>query len=376
MNPSIKNRLIYRLIESESVKKRFRRIDTLFYRMDVRRRFDYDNSRLSRLPQEDLTDDEYERAKKLWPLFCLDSFKFYKAFCGYFDEHFVPNDYYDMAEHVFNLRWASYFLQHKCNLKYVVPSTYRPESILQKIDGHYVFEDNREISESEARGILLDFPQFVRKVALGIGGGRGVMKVVWSDVEDKKSALDELLKGNDIIFQKVIEQDDFIAQFNPDSVNTYRLLTLNINGCCTVLSSFLRMGAKGSFVDNLCSGGGVLVGINSEGEINDFGVNKEYKKIYQAPTGLKFKGIGIPNWQRVKESVVDYHRNIPQANLIGWDIAIDKNGTPIVVEINLDSAAVEAHQIFNGPVFGERFDEVRDYIRNRIPMLRHSMITY
>ena len=275
-----------------------------------------------------------------------------------------------------NLRWASFFLQHKCNLKYIIPECNRPKTILQKIDGHYVFEDNKEITHEEAINLLRKKDLFMCKIALGSGGGHGVHKVCLSREKNSNELLDEMLKPEDLIFQEVIQQSVFMSSLNPDSVNTFRLLTLNINGICTVLSSFVRMGAKGSYVDNLCSGGGALVGINQEGCLNEFGIRKDYSKCYETPTGISFKKLEVPNWEGIKEKIIRFHKQIPYANMIGWDVTIDKDGEPIVIEINLDSAEIEAHQIFNGPVFGERFDEVRQYIERKKPLLRHAMITY
>jgi len=91
---------------------------------------------------------------------------------------------------------------------------------------------------------------------------------------------------------------------------------------------------------------------------------------------LTFEGLSVPSWESIKETVVGFHRRIPFANLIGWDVAMAKDGTPIVIEINLDNAEVEAHQIFNGPVFGERLNEVKKYIEDKKPLLRHAMVTY
>lgn len=304
------------------------------------------------------------------------SYEFYKAFGCEFNPYVVPNDYYDFAEHVLNLRWAAFFLQHKCNLKYIIPERNRPKTIVQKIDGHYVFEDNREISQKEAIEILEDKDCFICKVALGSGGGRGVRKVCLSNEPNKKEYLTELLQPEDLLFQEIIAQSNFMSNLNPDSVNTFRLLTLNINGKCTVLSSFVRMGAKGSFVDNLCTGGGALVGVNQEGVLSEFGIRKDYSKCYETSTGLKFADIIVPRWQEIKEKVMVFHRRIPHANLIGWDITLDKENEPIVIEINLDSAEIEAHQVFNGPVFGDRLEEVKQYIERKKPLLRHAMITY
>lgn len=353
-------------------------IDKVAYKYDLKHRAEKSNARGSRYGGAALTKEEKAQIKKIWGEWGGNyaSYGFYKKFCGSFNPYFVPDDYYDFAEHVFNLRWAAFFLQHKCHLKYILPKQNRAEVILQKIDGHIVLEDNTEISKQEAIEILKRHSVFVAKIARGTGGGKGVQKIVMDGIQDKDSFLDELLSPIDTEFEKIVEQNDFLAQFNPDSVNTIRFITLNINERCTVLSAFLRMGAKGSFVDNLSGGHGVLVGINDEGYLNEFGVDKYFDKKYKSPTEIPFKGERIPNYWGIKQQIVDFHRKIPFANLIGWDVTIDKESNPIVIEINLDTAVIEAHQVFNGPVFGDRLKEVMEYINYRRPLLRHQMITY
>ena len=355
---------------------KYKTIDNIAYRFDIKHRLEHANSRVVRKSRIKLSAEEEKAFNSNWAGWNVISYEFYKGFGLEFNPQFVPNDYYDYAEHVLNLRWAALFLQHKCNLKYIIPERNRPRTILQKIDGHYVFEDNQEISLEQAKEILKAKDGFICKVALGSGGGHGVRKVWLSKEANMDVFLGQLLKPEDLIFQEIISQSDFMSSLNPDSVNTFRLLTLNINGECSVLSSFVRMGAKGSFVDNLAAGGGALVGLNHEGFLSEFGIRKDYSKCYDTPTGLPFKGLQVPNWDKIKKRVVGFHQHIPHANLIGWDIAIDKEDEPIVIEINLDRAEIEAHQIFNGPVFGNRFDEVRQYIERKKPLLRHAMIIW
>ena len=354
----------------------YAKFDRFAYRMDMIKRRRRANHRVMKKQREALTSQEKLMFENMWRGWRPESTEFYKAFCGRFDEKYVPNDYYDFAEHVLNLRWGAFFLQHKCCLKYIVPEENRPHTIVQKIDGHYVHEDNTEITIEEAKELLRSRETFICKTALGSGGGKGVQRICLSEEKDPEGLLDAIMKPADLIFQDVIVQDAFMAGFNADSVNTFRLLTLNINGYCSVLSSFIRMGSKGSFVDNLSTGGGVLVGVSNDGAINQFGIRKDYSKAYMAPSGLTFEGLSVPSWENIKETVVGFHRRIPFANLIGWDVAMAKDGTPIVIEINLDNAEVEAHQIFNGPVFGERLNEVKKYIENKKPLLRHAMVTY
>ncbi len=363
MKPSIKTRL-------------YDRTNKYIYAWNLNVRNEKANSRVWRLPCVQLSKKEQTLFENTWKGCDSDSYSFYKAFGCKLDFDLVPNDYYQWAEHVLNLRWATFFLQHKCNLKYIIPEKNRPKTILQKIDGHYVSEDNTEMSKDEAKKLLEGRDEFICKVAMGTGGGRGVQKICLNKQTDSSLTIEQLLKPEDLIFQEVLSQNEFLASLNPDSVNTFRLLTLNINENCTVLSSLVRMGAKGSFVDNLCSGGGALVGISQDGKLSDFGIRKDYSKCYETPTGIPFKGMQVPDWDYIKKTVVEFHQHIPYANLIGWDITIDKNGELIVIEINLDGAEIEAHQIFNGPVFGARLDEVRKYIEKKKPLLRHAMITY
>lgn len=353
------------------------RIDRFALRSDLQRRSEWANNRSLKLGQTKLTSEEIEKVKEVWGRdVCQMPFQAYKNFCGIFNPYYVPDDYYDYAEHVFNLRWAAFFLQHKSNLKLIIPSENRAKVLLQKIDGHFVNEDNIEITSSEAKLILSNCPEFMAKVARGTGGGKGVQKIVWDNVSDKESVLNEIMKPIDMEYEYVLRQNDFMSVFNPDSVNTFRFVTLNINEKCTVLSAFLRMGNKGAYVDNLSGGGGVLVGINQEGYLSEFGIDKHFNKKFESPTGVVFKGIKVPNYEKIKEQIISFQQRIPYANLIGWDVTLDENDNVVVIEVNLDSAVVEAHQIFNGPIFGDRFEEVTSYIESRKPLLKHQMIIY
>lgn len=355
---------------------KFAIFDRFAYRLYGIRRKNHANGRVAKRSQlVELSREEKASFKSVWGDCSPLSHEFYKGFGLPFDVHYVPNDYYDFAEHVLNLRWGAMFLQHKSNLKFIVPVSHRPNTFLHKIDGRYYLDDNTEISLDEAKCILKEKESFIRKIALGSGGGHGVIRVSWDTVTDPDGLLEKLLKPADLVFQDIIQQSSFLESFNPDSVNTFRLLTLNLNGRCTLLSSFFRMGAKGSRVDNLCAGG-ILVGISQEGALYDYGVTKDYLKYSESPTGKEFQGVIIPHWNRIKQEVLDLHRQIPYAHLIGWDITMNQDNQVIVIEINLDGAEIEAHQVFNGPVFGDRFDEIREYINEKKPKLRHAMITF
>lgn len=313
-----------------------------------------------------LSTEEYKLLKQYWQgdlsYNRIIAYEFYKSF-DIFNPKLIPNDIYANAERLLNPFRYSLFAQHKCCLKYFLPSDYRPKTILQNIDNHFLDKDDNVITLSQAIAIAEQYDSFMIKIAAGSGGGRGVRKVYKG--EDIAAIFTDY--GKDFICQEILKEHATLARFNPECINTIRVLSLNINDKFDVLSSFVRMGGKGSIVDNLHTerGGGCLVGIDQNGKLASFGINKNYKKVAMSPMNEYFDGMTIEGYDEVKSFIKDCHQiHFPFANLIGWDVIIDENGKPIIIEINLDSADIAAHQIFNGPIFGERTEEVLQYIKN------------
>ncbi len=334
------------------------------YRMHTHNKF---------IPMENsakLTSDEIRCLKQFWGKDYNQGkkrcYEFYKGTCGVFDEKFIPNDYYFLVECIANKSWSSTFLQHKCCLKYFISEQYRPTTILQGINGYLLDNNDNYLTPNDAIELLCGYESFVYKPSLNTGGGDGVKKINLNETNKKNTQFwKELFSKKDFIIQEIIKQSDEMSSYNPDSVNTIRMLTLNLNNHQTLLSSFIRMGQKGSFTDNV-SGNGCLVGINHEGILYPYGLTENYEKILQSPNGYKFERKKFIHYDAIKSTVLKLHTNFPSAALIAWDIALNEANAPIVIEINLGMGRVSTHQILNGPVFGERTLEVMDYIRANI----------
>lgn len=352
--------LLYRSVSANFL---YFMIKQLLVSILVKKRAHSQNKSLQRKTNKKLSRSEKQEVAAHWGTLnsgAINCFQFYKSF-GVFNPKLVPNDIYANAERLLNPFRYSLFAQHKCCLKYFLPAEYRPKTILQNIDNHYLDKNDKVITLSQAVSIAEQYDCFMIKIAAGSGGGRGIRKVYKG--EDIASIFADYHK--DFICQEVLKEHQTLAQFNPECINTIRLLSLNINDRCDVLSAFVRMGGKGSIVDNLHSekGGGCLVGINPEGKLAPFGINKVYKVVKETPMGDSFDGLQIEHYDEIVDFIKNCHQKyFPFANLIGWDVIIDESAHPIVIEINLDSADIAAHQIFNGPVFGERTDEVLEYM--------------
>lgn len=107
---------------------------------------------------------------------------------------------------------------------------------------------------------------------------------------------------------------------NSDLMNTIRLLTLNDNGSCTALGSFVRMGVNGSFYDNLNSGGVALMGVEDDEKKHEYSIKKEYSMFFCDTFQLPFQRKGctlIKKHQRKNHQISSAH-SACQSNRLGY----------------------------------------------------------
>jgi hypothetical protein len=328
--------------------------------------------RLNGLRKVELTAQEKQKIDNLWKDVKTDKaylwHRFYKAHLGYFDERFVPTDIYALFfERRLNPQLFSSFLQHKGMLHHFIPAENRPDTIVSNINANLFDENNVQITIDVAMEKLLSFDRFIIKPSINSGGGKNVQLINLENL-DKNVALNHIkglfLKyGNDFICQKVIQQNEEFERFNPDSINSIRIVTLNINNTISVLTSFIRIGDIGQIVDNVTSGG-MFIGIKPNGFLYSYASNYKWEKVFKSPTGIIFEGIHIKNFEKIKNTVLYFHKLIPFASMIAWDISVDNYDRVIVIEINLDSVDSVPEQFFNGPLFGNRTEEVIEYCLN------------
>ena len=181
---------------------------------------------------------------------------------------------------------------------------------------------------------------FVKRYTGGEASGVFVFKKkgdVFYDGDNPVSAryIREKYQDEKFFFEQKINQSILTKKFNPDSVNTIRVLATSHNGTIKLLSATARFGRKGSFIDNAACGG-VSVAIDLEtGTFADYGVLMySPKKYYEHPySSVKFSGNVIDCWDKVLEVANRTLELFPPYCTVGFDIAITETG-PLVVELN------------------------------------------
>ena len=150
-----------------------------------------------------------------------------------------------------------------------------------------------------------------------------------SSTSDIWEYIQKLHRG--VVIEEVIVQDESLAAFNQSSVNTLRIQTANYgNGTIDVLWPCLRMGRKGSIVDNAGAGG-----IFSAIDVNTgktIAAMDELRHAWTVHPDSKKDLIGftIPRWQEAVALAKELARKLPDAGFVAWDLALTKRGWVMV----------------------------------------------
>ncbi len=234
----------------------------------------------------------------------------------------------------------------------------RPNEIVRNVSGVFLDERNNIIDRFIAvQKILQQSNPVVFKKSIDSCGGKNIKKI---DVKDSNliNQTFDLFK-EDFVVQEFLVQSKQTARFNPTSLNTFRVLSLLLNGKFSILGVWLRCGTYGSVVDNLTSGG-MAACVFPDGKMS-YGINLDVPKIERSPTGLRFEDCQIEHFDRIVKLAEELHKRIPSMSMVGWDFALDINDEPVFIEANYIRPDTLPWQMTQGPIFGDRLQEVLDF---------------
>lgn len=249
-----------------------------------------------------------------------------------------------------------------------------PDTFLRKIRGGYYTSDYQTISllnDEILNNLLNNSTKIIIKPATGTNSGRGVELFtknetgIWQSHETGLTLTTEYLESlpDDIIIQECIKQHPFMAQFNPTSVNTIRIATYRSvkDDKVHILSSVIRMGAVGAFVDNLHMGGH-MVRVNPDGTLADFCIN-QYAERAASHNGIDFSKsvLKVPGWDDIVDFAKRNASRLHHTRLVQHDIMIDQNGKPRYIEFNTIGFSMWIAQMTGTPALGMYTDEIREY---------------
>lgn len=199
-----------------------------------------------------------------------------------------------------------------------------------KKNGLYFKRDACLLSGAKDRDAFISFTdKHNRFIAKPNTGSFGANTGIW-DVKEKgqEVVFNELTSGRTTwILEELIEQTPEMGQFNPDSVNSVRIPTFKTKNGYEIFGTFMRMGRKGSVVDN-AGAGGIFVRVDeTTGRIISDGYTEHGEVFERHPDShVTFKGFQIPRWMELRELAVKCHKELQGHKYIGWDFALTIKG--------------------------------------------------
>lgn len=327
------------------------------------------NALLSRFPIN-LTRKEMNEVDSMWGFFPVSRKWIYqyastfKATRG-FDKRYVPSCCcYPYIIRSLNHTKDYEILEHKGLTNLYLKDIRQPFAPLRSIYGVYYDSDFRMLSNNECVDYLSEInktEELIVKPATHSSCGRNISFI---PADSSKQTIKEILSiyNIDIVIQTLVKQSHKTAILNPTSVNTFRISTLNLNGNISVVSALIKAGGKGNRVDNVGGGhGGLMVGLNSSGSI----ITESFSAIGES-VEIAINDIPQFNISKINNFAINACKMFPQLGLVGWDIALDENDEPIMIEANLHWPGITVEQLVGGPFFSERTDEVLEFVRHSI----------
>lgn len=268
------------------------------------------------------------------PLYCHE---YFYSRTGFFTKEYVPNNLYhvDLVPRA-NIHRLQGPLGDKNMCDFLFPGENIAHSILKNMNGYYYFE-GEPVSKDEAIRLCKNLERVIIKPSKE-SKGHGVQVFSAKDGvtnlggKTVASLFEEYKK--DFLIQEVVKQHKDMAALNPTSVNTMRILSYRSDMEVLIVYSVVRIGRKGSVIDNQCAGG-ISTTIDKDGRLGKdaFG-GYSADNIQMTDSGVVLEGYQLPSYNKAIEMVKRLHLKLPFFNLVGWDVAIQEDGEPVLIEFN------------------------------------------
>ncbi len=231
-----------------------------------------------------------------------------------------------------------------------------PKTVVRNINGIFLDENYKPITKEQLKAIIDSYECVIVKPSIENGFGKSVKLY-------KNGEYDNIFSDfkKDYLIQERLRQHASVSALNESSVNVVRVVSLSLNGVVSPVNYALRCGAAGSITDNHITKDGkgmFVIGVNPDGRLKNEAYHSCGERITVAPNGQAFEKITLPNFKQALEMTTRIHEQLPHFGFIGFDVCFDEDGSPRIMELNFRGPGVLYYQYANGPLFGDRTEEV------------------
>ena len=298
--------------------------------------------------------------------------RLYTAYTGRFDPAYFPELLFTPKFERFENLWGNYVrvLSDKNLFPLLVckAGLRTPDYVLSRTRGMYRDGSFQPLSTSGACALLGNAGEVFVKPTVDTNSGRGCFVARFENGVDVLSgtSVEAFFEGlgNDYAVQERLVCHESIRKLYADSVNTFRVMTYRWKDELLFAPTIMRIGRGKSVVDN-AGAGGIFIAVDDDGTLHRQAFNESCEAFERHPdTGIVFDGYQIPHFPKVLAAAKRLHGLLPQLGVINFDFTLDKEGEPVLIEMNLISAGIFMPEMAHGKgLFGDNTAEVLRWLR-------------
>jgi len=341
------------------------KINSMAKKAFERTRASYSYARLShRLPVKNtfykLSAAEKHEVDTLWGGFGRKlSYAWHEMFAdktGSFDARYLPGGLFEIEIlPKLNSIPMTYAWADKAYYQERFPNSQFPKAYLYCIHGRFYSPTYEPLDATDALRVLKDNEKVFAKPSVDTRTGKGAALLSSEDIDIDYLRQIASNRNSNYVFQQVVRQHPALSQFNESSVNILRMISLRYGGECRLLHTTLRFGIPGSntdvaFVDGKEIVRGVRVSAN--GSIGNRILDLEGTTTL-LDDDFFTAGRVIPNFDSAAAMCKEIHEHLHHFDLVAFDVAVQENGEPIILEFNIRQPGILVYQFVHGPFFGE-----------------------
>lgn len=281
------------------------------------------------------------------------------------DPRFMPLDlvYNEIIPYLNNMQIAD-GIADKSYYKLWFPDVKQAKTICLRVAGIYYDDGMDIISKDDALRLCMDSAcEIFIKPTIYTSAGRGITAadVRGLEVRDLEDIFEKT--GMNFIVQQKIETHPSLAALSSDSACTIRINSLLMDGEVHICTEAMRVKAGGEEIS--FKGKGVYnTGILKDGRLckrvlfksmneQDEGHSSKLSWKNAEECGYFDDSYRVPKMDVLRELTKRLHARIARFRFIGWDFTLDRDGDPVLIELNLSPGQLSGQLSTCSPMFGD-----------------------
>lgn len=269
----------------------------------------------------------------------------YTALAGAFKEGWIPDNFYG-ARVVPAIQGPHGHVSFLKSLSAALFDSSSFPDLGSRINGSLFDRAYRPLSFDDARALFFEGNDRLVFKPDDSGRGKGI-RFLDSSAFDRQE-IEALGSG---VFQRHVTQHPVFDRFSTTSVATLRVTTVvEADGTISLRACHLRLGSGSD--THVLPESQVTVPIDlASGALRDSGLASWLECRVHPTSGEPFAGLTIPAFDACIRTIIAHHQRIGFVRCVGWDITIDADEAPQILEWNGFHNSIILAEALQGPCF-------------------------